>query len=94
MHNIVIQGNFIENRAPGDQSTGRHNDCIQTFQGGESGSGAPSGWVVRYNWVEQGEQAGDGSTSFMMMENMAQNGSTDACDIYGNVFVFAAGSDF
>ena len=94
VRNIVIQGNFIENRAPGNQGAGRHNDCIQTFAGGESGGGAPYGWVVRYNRVVQGEQAGDGSTSFMMMETMAQNGSVDACDIYGNVFVFGAGTVF
>jgi hypothetical protein len=94
MHNIVIQGNFIENRAPGNQSAGRHNDCIQTFQGGESNNGVPSGFVIRYNWIVQGEQSGDGSTSFTMMENLAQNGATDASDIYGNVFVFGAGTIF
>ena len=28
----------------------------------------------------------------MMMESMNSNGSTDACDIYGNVFMFALGA--
>ena len=92
--NVLIQGNYLQQNAPGDQASGRHNDCIQTFQGGESASGAPSGWVVRYNWIEQNDVGGDGSISFMMMENMAGSGPTDACDIYGNVFMFALGAKF
>ena len=44
--NVLIQGNYLQQNAPGDQASGRHNDCIQTFQGGESASGAPSGWVA------------------------------------------------
>lgn len=91
-YNVTIQGNVLINQAPNNQAlpsnNPRHNDVIQTFEKGGGSAGHPYNWVIRYNWICNNSQPGsDGSGSFMMMENMANNGSTAACYIYGNVFI-------
>jgi hypothetical protein len=82
--NVVIQGNEIIQNAPGSGSSGRHNDCIQTFTDGSSGSapGVPSNWTICYNWIELSEVGGDGNNSWTMLENMGAN-----VQIFSNVFV-------
>lgn len=84
--NVLIQGNKLIQQAPGNVSV-RHNDTIQAYQGGGSSNQAPSGWVIRYNWVQLDVGSGSGDTSWTMLEQMADNGSTPALQMYGNVFV-------
>jgi hypothetical protein len=86
IYNVLIQGNKFVQQAPG-ATVGNHNDCIQTYIKGGGYAGNPYGWVVRYNWIELNVTSGSGDTSFMMMENMGNNGSTDALKVYGNVFM-------
>jgi hypothetical protein len=85
IYNVLIQGNKLVQQAPGATS-GNHNDIIQTYIKGGGNAGNPYGWVVRYNWIELNVTSGSGDTSFMMMENMGENGSTDGLKVYGNVF--------
>jgi hypothetical protein len=86
IYNVLIQGNKFVQQAPG-ATVGNHNDCIQTYMKGGGYAGNPYGWVVRYNWIELNVTSGSGDTSFMMMENMGNNGSMDALKVYGNVFM-------
>ena len=85
--NVLIQGNMLIQRSPGQNNNGQHNDVIQTYKGGGGGSQNPSGWTIRYNWVglemETPERTGD--NSWMMMENL-DDSSGFACKVYGNVF--------
>jgi len=45
--NVVVEKCKLINRAPGDPSI-RHNDVIQNYQKGGSGSGQPTNWIIRY----------------------------------------------
>jgi hypothetical protein len=87
--NVTIQGNMLINRSPGSQSNSRHNDIIQTFQGGESNNQVPSNWTIDYNWIEEDVTncaATDGSNSWTMIES---TGGTNY--EFSNVF-YAGGS--
>jgi hypothetical protein len=81
--NMLIEGNKLINRAPGDVSV-RHNDVIQCYKSGSSANKTPTGWVIRFNWIEQSETAGDGNHSWTMLE---EYGGAAGLKIYGNVFV-------
>jgi hypothetical protein len=81
---VVIQGNKLTSRAPGSQSNSRHNDIIQTYEGGGSVHQTPSNWTISYNWIEEAVTDcadTDGSNSFTMIEG---TGGTNY--VYGNVF--------
>ena len=107
-HNYIIQGNYLDLRAPGNQNypTGnaRHNDVLQTWtSGGGYGPGVPYGLTVRYNWIQQDIGVGiggtnsafsvsDGSTSWGEMENLGSSNGVDAVDYYGNVFTTTTAS--
>jgi len=80
--NVIIEGNKLILRAPGDAYI-RHNDVIQTFRGGGEGTANPTNWTIRYNWIELDINGGDASNSWLMMEGMVGN---PALEIYGNVF--------
>jgi hypothetical protein len=97
-YNMTIQGNVLINQAPNNQTlpsgNPRHNDVIQTYEKGGANAGNPYNWIVRYNWICNNSQpTSDGSGSWMMMENMTNNGSTAACYIYGNVFIDPTNTD-
>lgn len=85
-YNVTIEGNKLIQQTQGATSV-RHNDCIQTYMKGGSNAGNPYGWIIRYNWIELNVQGGSGDTSWLMLENMANHGTTAACKIYSNVFV-------
>ena len=87
--NVTIQGNVLIQRAAGMNSNGQHNDVIQTYHGGSSGGSDPSGWIIRYNWIEL-NIAGPyrtGDNSWMMWENGTDGAAGFTCKIYSNVFV-------
>ncbi len=81
--NVTIQGNKLINQAPGATSND-HNDCIQTYTKGGGNAGAPTNWIVRYNWIEMQQNSGSGDNSWLMIENL---GGNPAMQLYGNVFV-------
>lgn len=90
--NVMIQGNKLINRAPGSQNNSRHNDVIQTYQGGGADNQAPSNWTIRYNWLEEAvADCGntDGSNSWTMIES-----TTGTNYEYGNVFYTASPCNF
>jgi hypothetical protein len=85
---VTIQGNYLENDAPGAQSCGCHNDVIQTYQGGGSSNQAPSGWIIRYNrLISNPATIRDGSNSWTMIEEIGDGSSGFGIEIYSNVFV-------
>ncbi|MGZ3805520.1 MAG: hypothetical protein ACXVB4_14990 [Pseudobdellovibrionaceae bacterium] len=88
--NVTIEGNKLVHQAPGSQNNSRHNDIIQTFQGGGSSNQSPANWTIRYNWIEIAVPAGtdtDGSNSWTMLENMSGINK-----IYSNIFVGGGGA--
>lgn len=87
--NVTIEGNYFVMRTAGATSV-RHNDILQTYQGGGGSSAAPYGWIIRYNYLILDVVSGSGDSSFSQLENMTDNGATKACLIYGNVFVGSA----
>lgn len=91
-YNVIIEGNKLLQQTEGATS-GRHNDCMQTYMKGGGNAGHPYGWIIRYNWIELDVRTGSGDTSWLMLENMANSGGVDACKIYSNVFVGAATDD-
>jgi hypothetical protein len=83
--NWLIQGNKLVNRAPGNQSSpagnARHNDVIQAYSGG-------LGHIIRYNWIEQADSVGDGSNSWLMIEELTGSSTgAPSMELYSNVFV-------
>jgi hypothetical protein len=87
-YNVTIEKNMLINRSPGDNASGQHNDVIQTFHSGSGGAADPSGWTIRYNWIELAmANSRTGDNSWMQMEQLNDNKSGFACKIYANVFV-------
>ena len=87
--NVTIQGNKLINRSPGQNNNGQqHNDVIQFYQSGRGGSIPPSGWVIRYNWIELNMTSAfrTGDNSWGQWESQ-DNSAGFAMKIYGNVFV-------
>jgi hypothetical protein len=86
--NVTIEGNMLIQRSPGDNASGQHNDVIQSFHGGGSGAGNPSGWIMRYNWIELNMGSfRTGDNSWNMLEDFDDGTAGFACKIYGNVFI-------
>jgi IPT/TIG domain len=85
--NVLIQGNMLIQRSPGDNGSGQHNDVIQTYQGGGSSNQTPSAWTVRYNWIglEMTTVERTGDNSWMQLESFS-NASGFGIKIYANIF--------
>ncbi len=86
---VLIEGNMLINRSPGDNGSGQHNDVIQTFHSGSGSAQDPSAWTVRYNWIALSMGSATfrtGDNSWMQLESIG-NASGFAMKIYGNVFV-------
>ena len=88
-YNVTIQGNKFVNRSPGQNNNGQHNDVIQTYHGGSGGGANPSGWVVRYNWIELDMTSTfrTGDNSWMQLESFDNTHGGFGLKIYSNVFV-------
>ena len=91
-NNVTIEGNVLINQAPNNgiypANNPDHNDVIQTFEKNGNAQGTPYGWVIAYNWIENNDQpTSDGNGTWMIFENMTNNGSTPALLCYSNVFI-------
>jgi hypothetical protein len=70
MANMIIEGNYLENRAYSTSNEG-HQDVIQCYTKGGSNSGSPTGWVIAYNKIVMNDSnGGSGDNSLFMMQGM------------------------
>jgi len=82
--NVTIEGNYFEMRSTAGHPSG-HQDIIQTYEGGGTTHQKPYNWTIAYNFFAMNAAAGgDGRHSWLMLENFV---NSNACYIYGNVFV-------
>ncbi|MGZ3747470.1 MAG: hypothetical protein ACXWRE_08835, partial [Pseudobdellovibrionaceae bacterium] len=84
---VTIENNYLEHRAGGNGGGSQHDDIIQTFESGSSGShGPPSNWTIRYNKIVMNSPSSN-DRSFTMIEALIGTNY-----IYGNVFLGLQGA--
>ncbi|MGZ3771791.1 MAG: hypothetical protein ACXVCP_19250 [Bdellovibrio sp.] len=86
--NVFIENNYLEHRAGGNGGGSQHDDIIQTFESGSTGShGPPRNWTIRYNKIVMNSPSAN-DRSFTMIEALIGTNY-----IYGNVFLGIQGAE-